>query len=56
MDRRREELRSWFEGHPRGTPMQAVRDLGYSHRDHMYVVADSVLMDLVRRPQRISLP
>jgi hypothetical protein len=48
MDRRREELRTWFAAHPRGTPMQAVRDLGYSYPDHMRVVADSVLMDLVR--------
>jgi hypothetical protein len=48
MDRRRAELRAWFATHPQGTPMQAVRDLSYSHPDHMRVVADSILMDLVR--------
>jgi hypothetical protein len=48
MDRRRGELREWFESHPRGNPLQAVRDLQYSHQDYMYVVADSVRIDLLR--------
>ncbi len=34
---------------PRATALQAVRDLAYSHPDHMYVVADSIRIDLVRR-------
>lgn len=48
MDRRRDELRAWFESHPRGNPLQAVRDLQYTHPDYMYVVADSVRVDLQR--------
>lgn len=48
MARRRDELREWFESHPRGNPLQAVRDLQYSHQDYMYVVADSVRTDLLR--------
>ena len=49
MDRRRGELREWFEAHPQGTPLQAIRNLGYSYPDHMYVIADSIRVDLVRR-------
>jgi hypothetical protein len=48
MDRRRDELRAWFKSHPGGNPLQAVRDLQYSHQDYMYVVADSVRIDLLR--------
>jgi hypothetical protein len=33
---------------PRGTTQQAILELRYSHADHMYVVADSVRMDLLR--------
>ncbi len=48
MDRRRVELRAWFEAHPGGSALQAIKDLGYSHPDYMYVVADSVRIDLMR--------
>ena len=48
MTRRREQLRAWFQAHPRGTAQQAVRDLGYTHADHMYVIADSIRIDLTR--------
>ena len=48
MARRRDELREWFKSHPRGNPLQAVRDLQYSHQDYMHVVADSVRIDLLR--------
>ena len=48
MDRRRAELRAWFASHPHGTALQALNDLDYSHPDHMYVIADSIRMDLVR--------
>jgi hypothetical protein len=49
MDRRRNELRAWFANHPLGTALQAVKNLGYSHPDYMYVIADSIRIDLVRR-------
>ena len=48
VDRRRGELRAWFTSHPRGNPLQAVQDLQYTHQDYMYVVADSVRIDLMR--------
>ncbi len=48
MDRRRDELRAWFALHPGGSALQAVKDLGYSYSDYMYVVADSIWMDLAR--------
>lgn len=48
MASRREQLLAWFRAHPRGTPQQAVLELRYTHADHMYVVADSVRMDLLR--------
>jgi len=48
MASRREQLRAWFQAHPRGTAQQALRELRYTHADHMYVVADSVRMDLLR--------
>ena len=48
IDRRRDELRAWFALHPRGSALQAVNDLGYSYPDYMYVVADSIWMDLAR--------
>jgi hypothetical protein len=48
MDRRRAELRAWFASHPHGTVLQALNDLNYSHPDHMYVIANSIRMDLVR--------
>lgn len=48
MERRRAELRDWFRAHPHGTPLQAVQAFGYTFPDHMYVVADSVLVDLRR--------
>jgi hypothetical protein len=48
MTRRREQLRAWFQAHPQGTAQQAVRDLRYTHADHMYVIADSVRIDLLR--------
>jgi hypothetical protein len=54
MDRRREQLRAWFETHP-GRPVQeALRQLGFSHPDHMYVVADSIRMDLLRQSRLAS--
>jgi hypothetical protein len=46
MNRRRRELREWFEAHPQTTVIQALSTLGYSHPDHMYVVADSIRMDI----------
>jgi hypothetical protein len=49
MNRRRCELREWFAAHPDGTPAQAVSALGYSHPDHMYVVADSIRIDITMR-------
>ena len=49
MDRRRDELRAWFSLHPQGTALQAVKDLGYSYPDYMYVVADSIYVDMRRR-------
>ena len=48
MASRREQLLAWFRAHPRGTPQQAVLELRYSHADHMYAVADSVRVDLLR--------
>lgn len=48
MAQRREELLAWFRAHPRGTAQQAILELRYSHADHMYVVADSARMDLLR--------
>jgi hypothetical protein len=48
MDRRRGELHAWFTSHPRRNPLQAVQDLQYTHQDYMYVVADSVRIDLMR--------
>jgi hypothetical protein len=48
MDRRRAELRTWFEAHPEASPSQAIKELGYSHPDHMYVVADSIRIDMIR--------
>jgi hypothetical protein len=51
MDRRREELRAWFGMHPRGSALQAITDLGYSYRDYMHVVADSIRIDLARGTQ-----
>ncbi|HTU71971.1 MAG TPA: hypothetical protein VMG38_00495 [Trebonia sp.] len=48
MARRREQLLAWFQANPRGTAQQAVRELRYTHAGHMYVVADSVRMDLLR--------
>lgn len=49
MDRRRAELRAWFDAHPGGSALQAIKDLGYSHPDYMHVVADSIRIDLLRR-------
>jgi hypothetical protein len=46
MDRRRRELREWFNERPQATVMQAVSTLGYSHPDHMYVIADSIRIDI----------
>jgi hypothetical protein len=47
MDERREQLTRWFRDHPRGTPGQAVAaHPEWTLPDHMYAVADSVLMDL----------
>jgi hypothetical protein len=51
MDRQREELRAWFASNPHGTPDHAVRELDYSHPDHMCVVADSVRIDMLREHQ-----
>lgn len=48
MASRRKQLRAWFQAHPRGTVQQALRELPYTHADHMYAVADSVGMDLLR--------
>lgn len=48
MASRREQLRAWFQAHPGGTVQQALRELPYTHADHMYAVADSVRMDLLR--------
>jgi hypothetical protein len=48
MAARRGQPREWFQAHPRGTPEQAVRELRYTHADHMYAVADSVRVDLLR--------
>ena len=36
------------QSHPGGTVQQALRELPYTHADHMYAVADSVRMDLLR--------
>jgi hypothetical protein len=52
MASRREQLRAWFQAHPRGTVQQALRELRYTQADHMYVVADSVRMDLLREQAR----
>jgi hypothetical protein len=56
MARRREQLRAWFQAHPRGTAQQAVRELRYTHADHMYVVADSVRWDLLREQADAGAP
>jgi hypothetical protein len=48
MDRRRAEIRGYFKDHPAASPLQAVRAFGYAHEDLMYVVADSVRIDMVR--------
>jgi hypothetical protein len=48
MGHRRRELHEWFEVNPRATPAEAVRALGYSYPDHMYAIADSVKVDLLR--------
>lgn len=48
MASRREQLRAWFQAHPRGTAQQALRELPCTHADHMYAVADSVRTDLLR--------
>jgi hypothetical protein len=47
MNERREQLGKWFTDHPVGTPAQAVAaHPGWTLPDHMYAVADAVLMDL----------
>jgi len=47
MDERREQLGSWFADHPCGTPADAVAaHPEWTLPDHMYAVADSVLMDM----------
>jgi hypothetical protein len=48
MDRRREEIRCWFRTHPHASTLDAIRELRYSYPDHMYVIADSIRMDLAR--------
>jgi hypothetical protein len=48
MDRRREEIRGWFRKHPHASTLDAIRELRYSYPDHMYVIADSIRMDLAR--------
>lgn len=54
MDRRREELRAWFETHPGGSVQEALRQFGFSHPDHMYIVGDSVRVDLLRENRVLS--
>lgn len=54
MHRRREQPRAWFETHPGGPVQEALRQLEFSHPDHMYVVADSVRMDLLRQSRLVS--
>jgi proteasome lid subunit RPN8/RPN11 len=54
MKRRREQLRAWFQTHPGGPAQEALRQLGFSHPDHMYVVADSIRMDLLRHSRLAS--
>jgi hypothetical protein len=51
MNRRREELRTWFGMHPQCSALQAITDLGYSYPDYMHVVADSIRIDLARATQ-----
>lgn len=47
MDGRREQLGKWFTGHPRRTAADAVAaHPEWTLPDHMYAVADSVLMDM----------
>ena len=48
MERRRTLLRAYFATHPDAAPQQAVRALRLSYPDHMYVVADSVKLDVRR--------
>lgn len=46
MDRRREQIRRWFGTHPCASALDAVRALQYSYSDHMYIIADSIRIDL----------
>jgi hypothetical protein len=48
MNQRREEIRGWFENHPHASALDAIQALRYSYPDHMYVIADSIRMDLAR--------
>ena len=48
IERRRNELRAWFQAHPQATPADAVRELKYSYPDHMHAIADSIRIDLRR--------
>jgi hypothetical protein len=34
MQRRRDQLRAWFQAHPQATPEDAIRELRYSHPDY----------------------
>jgi hypothetical protein len=48
MQRRRDQLRAWFQAHPLATPEDAIRELRYSHPDYMHVIADSIWNDIAR--------
>jgi hypothetical protein len=48
MQRRRDQLRAWFQAHPQAGPADAVRELRYSYPDHMTVIADSIWHDMAR--------